>query len=535
MAQNGRPRGGKLPYKLPPSCDPLFTSNAPPLSNQLAEIAESVRIAQTLKIKLDLQITKTRMELLRLEREETHAARHIARCKYPLALIRRVPNEILSHIFMCFADGIEDAPGSRGRLCTNVREGVWLLGHVCGHWRAVALSTPALWASFIYRCGGQVGNPNALAEEFLLRSGNYPLSVEFDCLGGRTHEHSTHPHLGDVCRDVFDAVLTRSPQWRAARFNIPPPLYPEMGIIRDNLPNLAKFQLSLFTFGEYHSFHDVETFRSCPRLVELNLQSFSVREFSPQYIAFPWHQLTRYSGAAAYGAVSVLEQAPNIVDCTLRYDHTDRPLPRRLVHQMRSLRLWGGLVPEFLDNLELPALERVSFRDNISVPMANLLRRSSPQLRSIELCGFGSTDAGASSVCIVDVLAAAPTVVSLEILGQQREQNFEGAAEVFNKLVYAPGQLIPAILPRLKHLTMTHVAFDDAFVRMIESRCVPTVSGVAVPQGSRLESLSVTAMGDTDTDHLLRLRQIEMQLGLRLSIQVEKPAPKRRRPSFHLY
>ncbi|KAF7370863.1 hypothetical protein MSAN_00720000 [Mycena sanguinolenta] len=305
-ASNYRSRGERLPYQISPSCDPLFTSNLPPTVNQLTEIAESVRIAGTLKSSLDLQITETRMKLFRLEREEMHAARHIDRCKFPLAPIRRIPNEILSTIFICHADSLKSVAPRHG---TNWHHGVLVLGHICRHWRAVLLSTHALWAAFSHRCGLKVRNPTAVTEEFLLRAGTHLLSIDFRCLGMCGAENSNYPHSEAVCRDIFDSLLTRSSQWKAAKIEIHPPLYPELRVIKNNIPNLVKLHLGLFTVTS-HTLHDMETFQFCPRLVDLNLQSYSLSDELIEHIAFPWDQLERYSGAASYGAgaVNVLAQ-----------------------------------------------------------------------------------------------------------------------------------------------------------------------------------------------------------------------------------
>ncbi|KAJ7787204.1 hypothetical protein B0H14DRAFT_2537600 [Mycena olivaceomarginata] len=175
MAENYRRRGlgGKLPYPVSLSCDPLFTSNTPPMCEQLEEIRESALVTRTLKCSLEQQITATRMQLLRLEPEEMYAVHHIERCKFLLAPIRRIPNEILSTIFVCYAE-ITHAP------CIDVQRGVWILGHIFRHWRAVVLSTPAVWSSSRYfSMWEDARNPSAQAEEYLCCSGNLPSPLSF--------------------------------------------------------------------------------------------------------------------------------------------------------------------------------------------------------------------------------------------------------------------------------------------------------------------------------------------------------------------
>ncbi|KAJ7301513.1 hypothetical protein DFH08DRAFT_906752 [Mycena albidolilacea] len=506
MANHPSRRGGKLPYQLSPSCDPLFTSNIPPMLQQLEEIRESALVTRSLKTSIEQQIIETRMQLLRLEREDMHAARHLERFNAALAPIRRIPNEILSRIFVCYAEITQAS-------CTDVWCGVWILGHICGHWRAVALYTHAIWSSFLYR-PRKARNPSALVNEFLHRSGNHPLSIEFHyplCEVLPQYHKDSH-------KDAFESLLTRSPQWIAATFDhIPASFYREMGIIRDNLPNLSKLRLDLALAGG----HDTDIFRSCPRLVDLTLKLIPMQDFAAQCLDFPWQQLTHYSGSVSFGSMSILTQAPNIVDCVLQ-PHKESHLGGRLIHQMRSLKLHKGALgrdsqsAQFFDNLELPALERLALVCDTAGPVAGLLRRSAPPLKSLEFW-FENSDNRTS--CIVDVLAAVPTLTRLTIWNLNDKRD---VAEMFGSLTHSRGLPVPSFPPRLKHLDLTGFRIDGSFVSMVESRCgrphAHAGSGVRMILEShvdRLESLSVTQLPvDTNPALLFRLREVEMQARL---------------------
>ncbi|KAJ7740443.1 hypothetical protein DFH07DRAFT_839069 [Mycena maculata] len=503
MDGNYHPRGTTLPYKLPATYGPLFTTNDRPLATELAEIVESARVAGVMKASLQIQITETRMQLHRLEREEMHAARHIERCKYPLAPIRRVPTEILVNIFTYYADLVKAIKFS------NVRYGVWVLGHVCGHWRAVALTTQAIWSSFVFTCSPKMGNVGALAEEYLMRSGNHPLSIDFLC----TDRDPEHPAVGDPCRDVFDALLVRSREWEVAHFRLPPSLYPDMAIIKGNLPSLRKLELSVFRLdfgGATPSLAALEAFSICPRLVDLTLLLLTRGN---SHIVFPWAQLERYSGSDRYGPINVLSAAPNIRECRLvNYRVADNEFNTPIVHQMHSLEL-RKLSCAFLTT---PALTR------LACPVAQvnfvheLLLRSAPPLAALELIGFHAIP-DAIVRQLMNLFAVAPAIAQLTLQGHQREATEPGAAAVFAGLVYAPtnGDLI---LPALTHFTMSGIAFDDAFVRMVASRCVLNTASEPDMKFRRLKAVSVSAVGDTSASHLLRLRQFEVQNGLELTI-----------------
>jgi hypothetical protein len=151
-----------------------------------------------------------------------------------------------------------------------------------------------------------------LAEEYLRRSANYPLSINFyytrnndlaqllsDAEFLNVEYGIAYPNIekasrnvGEASKDVFGTLFTRSPQWKAAKFDISAYNYPEMRAIMGHLPILAKFQHCTLGGDSHTSFHDTETFRSCPRLVDLTLAT-TLRLFA-QYIDF---QLTRYSGS----------------------------------------------------------------------------------------------------------------------------------------------------------------------------------------------------------------------------------------------
>ncbi|KAJ7473782.1 hypothetical protein B0H11DRAFT_1336122 [Mycena galericulata] len=524
MDENSRPRGASLPYKLPTLYDSLFTTNDPPLSAQLVEIADSVRLAEGIKTCLEMQITETQMQLLRLEREALHATHHLERCKYPLAPIRRVPTEILAKIFVCYADLMNyDAPSST--TATNVRGGVWILGHVCGRWRVVALTTQTLWSSFAFNCSPKMRDASSLAEEFLVRSGNRPLSVNFSC-AHHDSDSMQDPIIGDPCRDIFDALLARSRRWELAKFRVSPSLYRDMAIIKGNLPILRKLQLCIPSvgFGTVRPLQDFETFRECPRLVDLTL--LLPLTHGDAFIAFPWHQLKRYHGCESNGNVVVLRAAPNIRQCRLVCTFfPDLTVAGPLVHQLCSLDVLT--LPRSFDHLVLPSLEHLScFATDASV-VRDLLRRSTPPLLSLKLLRFDSISETISAD-LLDLLRAVPTLERLTIHGHSRggDPNPKPRAPestLFMHLVRAldSNQTDPSVgvLPALKQLTLSGIPFDAALVCMVESR--QSVS--AYPPGARLESVSVSA-APTNTENLLRLRHLEVQSGLALTIRLAPQA-----------
>ncbi|KAJ7792125.1 hypothetical protein B0H14DRAFT_3890167 [Mycena olivaceomarginata] len=193
---------------------------------------------------------------------------------------------------------------------------------------------------------------------------------------------------------------------------------------------------------------------------------------------------------------------------------------------MRSLRLRRGIrrgdsSSDFLDDLELPALERLALNCDTISPAASLLHRSASPLESLE---FRFEDSDRSRTCIS------------RIYNSVRDDKRD-ASDMFRQLMHSPGSPVLSLLPRLKHLEITRFEIDASFVRMAESRCARahSVSGIQVPESyadddvARLESLSVTELSDdTDPALLFRLRKLEVQSGLKLTIHLhDSDAPTR--------
>ncbi|KAJ7792138.1 hypothetical protein B0H14DRAFT_3499617 [Mycena olivaceomarginata] len=286
------------------------------------------------------------------------------------------------------------------------------------------------------------------------------------------HLEDTLSNVEDASKNGFDALLTRSPQWKAVKFEIPASIYPEMQTVMDNLPNLARFYLDFQFRRDDSSFHDTGIFR-CPRL-DSTLELSPIPELFTQYIDFSWHQLTRSSFGEQ---IDSPDAQPEPTRLALSCDSTD--------------------------------------------PVASLFHRSAPPLNSLEF----KTPA-AVLARLVDVLTAAPALTRLVIWNGARDDMRADASEVFRSLIHSPGLPIPSLLPRLKYLEVSGFELDASFVRMVESRCVRgrAVSGISVPESDvdPLESLSVTELPvDTDPALLFRLREIEMRCGMKLKIRLQ--------------
>jgi hypothetical protein len=234
----------------------LLYTNDPRVDYQVAEIKKSLGIANTLKSSLGLQITKMRMNLMRMEREELHATKHIERCEFALAPIRRIPQEILAQIFVCYRDLL----GGQSE-CVDVKHGVWLFGHICSYWRTIALSTPDLWTFCAVSFPARTRNAPGLVYTWLERARKRPLTIRFRCL-----DTETYPRVGDHRRSVFERLITHCTRWADVELEISECFYSERGSVYTRLPILRQLRIVAEQVELYRGDDLVSTFSVASQL-----------------------------------------------------------------------------------------------------------------------------------------------------------------------------------------------------------------------------------------------------------------------------
>ncbi|KAJ7608585.1 hypothetical protein DFH06DRAFT_1248000 [Mycena polygramma] len=495
---------GNLAYGLPPEINRLLNSNDPRVDYQVEAITNSLGIARSLKGELGLQITQLRMELMRLEREELHATRHISRCVFALAPIRRVPTEILREIFLSYADLLGDS-----HECVDVKDGIWLLSHICSYWRVVALSTPELWTSCNFRCEKQCKDAPALVGAWLRHAGTRPLAVRFYCKDDSS-EHRGKGH----CRPVMTVLAARSAQWSELKLQIPASFYThrdlELYPMDRRLPILQKLCIIACPRGNgsiIHSVFVLSTFSGPPRLRDVSLVSFELWSCG---IILPWDQITSYSGAVSVNP-QILNEALDLVDFTVCPSGKDVTpslrLAEPLTHRLRHLRLHAGsLRPELLT---LPALQslRISAADiSILQSVERLLQRSMASPTSLHIDEF------AYSQELVMVLAATPSIAHLTVSAPTGFLPVSVTDLFFSSFVESGDT--PPVLPALCTISIAGLPFGEAFVRMVELRSFPP-SAENKWEGARLEALTVSDVRHTHISHILRIKNLETEAGLK--------------------
>ncbi|KAJ7231130.1 hypothetical protein C8J57DRAFT_1581300 [Mycena rebaudengoi] len=477
-----------------PSCEVVsefLRRNTTPTASQRAEIAESLRTAVNSRTDLVLhqnrlwmQLSSLQRDLTELEQEERRITRHIDYYRATAALIRRIPPEVLSHIFVCYSESIPE----KDCVVLNIATGPWLLTHVSTHWRNVAASTPALWANFKYHCSNRRifrSDPVAAAKTWLQLSAAHPLSISFYC-----EDDGTHTNASGICAQVFDVLLSRSTQWQVAQLEVSHPYVRKLASIRGRLPLLRKLHLTC----DSHESRVFNAFEIAPRLYDLCLRA----HFRPGTVMkFPWEQITHGTGDT-----NLLDLAPHLVHCS--FEPQGPPQKLGVVHtRLQTLHILSCVGDIAFGNISLPALQLLRYSAesvHTSEAVQKLLTASRSPLTHLHIDHF------LSSTSVAYVLWAAPTVRTFTI----SRQGLKGPANlsyIFKQLTFDPSST-RLLLPSLTSLVMTGIVLDDSIMRMVESRRV--AAGV-----TRLESISIADADGTSQAHLERLQHLE---GLRVMV-----------------
>ncbi|KAJ7113894.1 hypothetical protein C8R44DRAFT_740778 [Mycena epipterygia] len=93
----------------------------------------------------------------------------IPRSSAILSPVRGMPAELLGEIFLWTLPPA-DIDDTRRRWSFNAKESPWVLTHISGRWRAVALSTPSLWSLIITNLARMSANPLAMVKTQIQRA-----------------------------------------------------------------------------------------------------------------------------------------------------------------------------------------------------------------------------------------------------------------------------------------------------------------------------------------------------------------------------
>ncbi|KAK0207509.1 hypothetical protein IW262DRAFT_535094 [Armillaria fumosa] len=354
-----------------------------------------------------------------------------------LAPIRRLPRETLLQIF-----------GHLSSQSSDIRDGPWVLGHVCSTWRKISRSCPSLWTKILISssCGS-----SALFNECASLSGDLSIQLAVD------YDPSHTP-------DRLRALLPHSQRWSSLDLNVRPGDLSELlSSISPPLIRLSVVKISVS--GDYEPPHH-------RRIVDHNLFSSSpiteatLRRLPYSYVPLNVRMLRRFRLCSYDPAEirSIFRNAPHLIEIVITmcpppdYLNIEPPLPityppvfHTSLRQLSFFLTWENArrvtkVPLTLNYITLPALNELQILTSQTQPdgrlpetlepieysrIINLLHRSGCDLTDLTF----SIPVPVNSF-LIPVLRQSPALQKLDIL-----VDVQTAGDVFLALTLAEGQV----------------------------------------------------------------------------------------------
>jgi hypothetical protein len=315
-------------------------------------------------------------DLLVLQKKQR---RLLTKCKGLRSLLRCLPDELLSRIF------IECIPtqGATVSLETSVYEAPMLLCHVCSRWRSVAISTPQLWNRLVATISlaplphsSHSRRLISLVQEWFQRAKTLPLFLRFASHLNYFQCSPDDPIVeeADVPHDLLCALSSRltcldlalgwTPKYLELLSHksedLPFPLLESL-ILRGTSYYQDK---TLSTWG-----HDGEkpltAFQDAKRLRRVAMH-YPIFGNNLRNVLFPWKQLTHFivSERIQHGVLEdLLRRCTFLQQCVLHLTATPISVPAREVKTVHyhlidlTISMDNFLNPSILRNFELPALK----------------------------------------------------------------------------------------------------------------------------------------------------------------------------------
>ncbi|KAJ7654594.1 hypothetical protein DFH06DRAFT_1202823 [Mycena polygramma] len=224
--------------------------------------------------------------ITRLRTESNRLLEYSDICSSTLAPIRRLPPELLNNIFLLCSTPPRDLTSLdyAAEIHRLARRDLMQLAHVCAHWRALVLGTPAFWRIIDVDLMFWSHKMLPLVQTALTRSASTPLFLR---LGA--------PEDVAVDRSLLELVAQHSSRWQAVGICMDFPFYSSLSSIRGNLPLLESAHIAGVVDPDdvIHTTEmanaAVKLFSVAPRLAEVTYTG------PPLALKFlPWIQLKRF-------------------------------------------------------------------------------------------------------------------------------------------------------------------------------------------------------------------------------------------------
>lgn len=388
-----------------------FDSDYAPTQAEIQDINEIIDKRQTLVNEIDDRIKELSPQIQELEEEKERHVKFIGRHRNLTTIIRGVPTDILSTIFLTL---LSMSPGP------SVPHPSVAISHVCHQWRRLALAMPLLWTCInlstptpaqheeetaeMWR--SQVRSSCDRAKAFVDRSAGLPLSMamavqypwNLDVLRQLMQNGEHSGRLDDIIRQIFEVLCyanasTMERESTSLSLRVNPDLPYALAYL--NFLNQAfrksgrlAVEISYVKRGEVD--HRVwEATEGKIKLNEVSCTSLCVNMGSTDIVRIEanWVNLVELSLGPGTNSNSILRaehiipilgKTPNIVRLTLQFAYLGHLPPlasslsqlRVLLRRLQSLKISGDFIPAWLVKaLNTPSLTDLSVAPSGTIQM----------------------------------------------------------------------------------------------------------------------------------------------------------------------
>jgi len=375
---------------LRPHLTELTQHNNPPSESELQEAFE-------LRSKLQEDLLQVDTEIRRLKEQRAAIQKSVDTYNDILSPARRLLPDILREIFYhCLPD--DRNPTS------SAKEAPILLTRICSIWRAIALTSPLIWARIHIALPG---NPSLsfgtlssaaitkrhldfskvmelrcqVVKDWLTRSGTRPLSISLSHpIGFNDHEAIDdwvdESQAYDVTEPLFQQIVSFSPRWKHVELSMPFSVYKKLQshISEDSLPllNSLKGDIGHNNWDDMFLEHPDSLpvrFLEAPNLRRLSLHSSQLPHNT--MILLPiWNRLTDLhiqSRILNADFLNVVKLCQNLVTCQVDHLETSLrfvpPQTEAIIPTLQMIRINElGLPSDVIRAINAPNLKSLEYR-----------------------------------------------------------------------------------------------------------------------------------------------------------------------------
>lgn len=272
------------------------------------QVAARSLIADTERelVLLDKEIARVQVIFDNLHKRRINTAAQLLQCQSTIAPHRKIPNELLSEIFLqCSPDPIV--------VPWQLKQAPWQLGRVCSKWRQVSLATSKLWGNIqISNASDGTYLPRSvdMGKELFRRSRKSLVSLHADIASVPNSSTATQKFADFIVADVgrMKNMHIVSHLWRIQPFLSLPP-----GSI-DSLESLT-----IKTVDDDEKIHSLSVFRGARNLHQVSFNCTLASTAS--LFDLPLSNLTTisipYARLRPNVALAILNECSSLVDCTI--------------------------------------------------------------------------------------------------------------------------------------------------------------------------------------------------------------------------